>query len=295
MTAATVSAPAPAPARPVQFQKPITVDALQRLKITIPSCPAVFIRLVQALNNPDSPDLPEIINTDPALAAEVIRVANSAYYGASKRIYSVNDSVVRLGFNEIYSISTALKAREVFKGGVKWDAFRASLWEHAVKTATATRLLARRFNPKVTETVYTVGLLHDLGKLMFVELLPAYGMMSANYNGEELVAQENPLFGINHAELGGELLKNWKLPDMMCGLVAKHHHPIDPSDALKLPREELALANEMAHAWSTSFDQALKILGGNIPPLATQLGFESVAFFAFLNDWKKESEKLLNL
>ena len=99
---------AQAPARPIQFQKPITVDGLQRLKITIPSCPAVFIRLVQALNNPDSPDLPEIINTDPALAAEVIRVANSAYYGASKRIFSVNDSVVRLGFNEIYSISTAL-------------------------------------------------------------------------------------------------------------------------------------------------------------------------------------------
>jgi HD-like signal output (HDOD) protein len=75
-----------------QFQKPVTVDSLQRMKVSVPTCPAVFIRLIQALNNPDSPDLPEIINTDPALAGEVIRAANSAYYGTSKRILSVNDS-----------------------------------------------------------------------------------------------------------------------------------------------------------------------------------------------------------
>lgn len=288
-----IAAPASPPIK--QFQKPVTFDSLQRMKVSIPSCPAVFIRLVQALNNPDSPDLPEIINTDPVLASEVIRAANSAYYGASKRIFSVNDSVMRLGFNEVFSIATALKARETMRGGGKWDAFRAGLWQHAVKTASATRLLARRFNPKVTETIYTVGLLHDLGKLMFVELLPDYGVLSSNFHGEELLAQESQLFGTDHALLGGELLRNWKLPDMMCGLVEKHHEAILPGDHLKLPREELALANEMAHAWSTTFDHALKTLGTHKPQLASRLGFEDVAFFAFLNDWRKESEKLLNL
>lgn len=278
-----------------QFQKPVTVDSLQRMKVNVPTCPAVFIRLIQVLNNPDSPDLPEIINTDPALAGEVIRAANSAYYGASKRILSVNDSVTRLGFNEVFSIATALKARETMRGSGKWDAFRASLWQHAVKTASATRLLARRFNPKATEMIYTVGLLHDLGKLLFIELVPAYGAISHNFQGEELLSQEKQLFGTDHAQLGGDLLRNWKLPDMMSTMVERHHEGFIPGDALKLPREELELAIELAHAWSTTFDVALKTLGTSKPQLAVSLGFDDVGYFAFLNEWRKETEKLLNL
>jgi HD-like signal output (HDOD) protein len=286
---------ATAPVAKREIVKPVTVEYLQRNKIYVPACPAVFLRLVEAVSNPNSCELPEIINKDMSLSGEVIRVANSAYYGASKRIFSVNDAVMRLGYNEVYSIAAALKAREAFSNGGKWDAFRSGMWEHAVKVATLCRLLSRRYNPKVVETLYTVGLLHDLGKLIFIELLQAYGGVSSTCQGEELIVQEEFLFGIDHAKLGGELLKSWKLPDLFCDLVAKHHEPIQPGDGMKLPREELHLANELALAWKGPFDAALKTLGDNMPAKVRELGMDQPAFFSLMNEWKKESEKLLSL
>lgn len=278
----------------IKFQKPLTVEAINRLRISIPACPAVFVRLLKALEDPDSPELPQIINSDPSLSSEVIRVSNSAYYGASKRIFSVNDAVIRLGFNEIFSIATALKAREVFRGG-KWDDFRALLWEHAVKVATASKLLARRFNPKAVETIYTAGLLHDLGKLLYAEVLPTYGEIAVTRHGDALMTEEKNLFGTEHSQLGGDLLRFWKLPDTLASLVEGHHKPVAPGDAMKLCRDELTLANHMAHCWESTFENALKQLSANIPPQIGELGMDNVAYFALLNEWRKETEKLMNL
>lgn len=277
-----------------KIPKPLTVEAINRLKISIPACPAVFVRLLKALEDPDSPELPQIINSDPSLSSEVIRVSNSAFYGASKRIFSVNDAVIRLGFNEIFSIATALKAREVFRGGT-WDDFRALLWEHAVKVATASKLLARRFNPKAVETIYTAGLLHDLGKLLYAEVLPTYGEVAVTRHGEALMAEERNLFGTEHSELGGELLRFWKLPDTLASLVEGHHKPVAPGDTLKLCRDELTLANHMAHCWETTFENALKQLTTNVPPMIGELGMDNVGYYALLNEWRKETEKLMNL
>jgi len=277
-----------------KIPKPLTVDAINRMRITIPACPAVFVRLLKALEDPDSPELPQIINSDPSLSSEVIRVSNSAFYGASKRIFSVNDAVIRLGFNEIFSIATALKAREVFRGG-KWDDFRALLWEHAVKVATASKLLARRFNSKAVETIYTAGLLHDLGKLLYAEVLPTYGEIAVTRHGEALMVEEKNLFGTEHSELGGELLRFWKLPDTLASLVEGHHKPAAPGDTLKLCRDELSLANHMAHCWETTFENALKQLTTNVPPMIGELGMDNVGYYALLNEWRKETEKLMNL
>jgi putative nucleotidyltransferase with HDIG domain len=208
--------------------EPLTLQQLLARKIQLPSCPQVLLRLMEVLNNTDiqSDEIVDIISSDPALTLEVIRVANSPLYGASRQIRSIADALMRVGLQEVWSITSALKTKEMFAASnAAWTGMNARLWEHSLKTAAAARSLATALNPRAIDVFFTAGMLHDCGKLLLVRALPGYAQICDNDKiwGDKLVAREHAEFGSDHAQLGGELLEHWKLPGTLSKLIADHH------------------------------------------------------------------------
>lgn len=230
----------------------VSTKARALMDVRLPVRPEVFLQLTDLLNDPRKAnrELEKVIRRDPVLTAQVLRVSNSAYYGSPRNIASIDQAVLRIGLNEVASIAAALKARQLFEmTGGSWTPFHAAQWEHALKTAVLARILGRRLNAQTAELFFTAGLLHDFGKLLLQRVYPDYAELSASgaVHGYELLACEVRNFGMNHASLGAELLRHWKLPNPIGNLVEKHHDEMKAGTGTVRAQACFVLANELAH------------------------------------------------
>lgn len=225
-------------------------DVLAR-NIKLPVCPAVLSRLSALLvqNGSSGEDVAKVISTDQSVTAEVLKVANSAFYGLSRRVRSVDEAIVRLGFGEISSIAMAVQSRDIFKGNNGWTAFNRFLYAHALSTAVLARSLGRRLNPSFVDAYFTAGMMHDLGKLIMFQMDSQYpGICNmGKLHGHSLIIREQEMFGTNHAQLGSELARHWNLPDTLAKLIEGHHDRALNSDPVKCVRDTIAAANEISH------------------------------------------------
>ena len=236
---------------------PAPLADLLKHELHLPVCPTVFIRLAEALEHADDGnfDLAKILSADPTLTSQVLRVANSAFYGVPRQVNSLYEAILRIGLTEIWSIAAALKAKEMFKNqNGEWSFLNRLLWEHALKTAAAARCVVRQLKVQNADELFTAALLHDLGKLLLNQIEPQYMLLCQNgvITGAELTLREMDFFGTHHARLGGELLLHWNLPEPLALLVARHHEEPDPAAPDRKLHNILAVANQIAHALSES-------------------------------------------
>lgn len=232
---------------------PVNIDEILKKNVTLPICPHVLIRLIDVLENPNNSvgELSGTIMSDPSLTAQVLRVSNSAFFGFSRQICSLDEAILRIGFKEIWTVAAALKSQELYqRSNTDWLGLHGTLWTHSIKTAAFVHALCKRLNPLFCDIYFTAGLLHDIGKLLLHAAEPQYSEVCEDGRrfGYDLVWREMELFGTHHAKLGAELLKHWKLPALICDLVGRHHEPAGESDHLRLTRNLLRVANEMAHS-----------------------------------------------
>jgi putative nucleotidyltransferase with HDIG domain len=232
-------------------EEPLTFARIKQRNIKLPVCPVMFIRLTEALENIDKGrnDLDKIIRTDPVLTAQVLRVCNSAFTGLNRKVHSVEESIFRVGYREVWSIAAALKARELFEDSGDNTIFFNMLWLHSIKTAAYAHALSKRLNPLFSDIYFTAGLLHDIGKLVMCRAERDYIKLCQNGRlfGYDLVWAETEHYESHHARIGGDLLRDWNFPELLADVVALHHEPPAINDQLNLTRCMLSLANEMAH------------------------------------------------
>jgi len=230
----------------------MTVPQLVSRCTRLPVCPVLFTRLTHALQDRTQNicELANIVSMDPALTVKVLRAANGAYYGLSKTVRSVDDAIIRLGFEEIFSITAASRTKELFASTDQWEGFGQNCWSHAVCTAVFARTLARKVLPRqVEDAYYTAALLHDFGKLVFSQIDISYTLL-CDYGaifGDVLVEREMSRYGANHAHLGSELLRQWSLPQLIVNAVEVHHHPVYAGETLEPARMVLIAADFLAH------------------------------------------------
>lgn len=224
------------------------LDRVQNL----PPAPTVAIQLLELFSDPDR-DIDRIvglISHDPSLTAATLKRCNSGALGGAEPASDMFEAVSRLGLYEVYCIVTGVLASQTMtqaQAKYSWDSTR--LWRHTVTTAVIASVLAKRV--EVVEAVaFTAGLLHDIGKIIFVSTEGVtYAEMARNAGliGPALVAAEESSMGFNHAALGGRLLARWGLPESVCHAVSLHHQ----SPAATTPHQRLAatvnLANALAH------------------------------------------------
>lgn len=235
----------------LQRTVPVELEDLLSRDLQLPVCPQVFIRLSQLLENTERPagELTQTLTSDPALAAQVLRVANSAAYGMKRSLRSIDEAVFRIGYTEVWSIAAALKAKELFGSGASWSAFNDRLWKHSLEVGVIARELCAHARPGCADELMSAGILHDIGKLILYKVTPAYAMLTENglLRGADLTWREMDFFGTNHARLGGAVLERWNLPPSLTSLVRDHHLEPEAGDANCLPRSVLMLANLITH------------------------------------------------
>ncbi|MEZ4524071.1 MAG: response regulator [Thermomicrobiales bacterium] len=186
---------------------------------SLPPAPAVYTRLngVLADQGSNAATVASIIEQDPSLVGEILKVVNSAYFGLSREITSVTQAVALLGFVMVRNLALSVSVFRSTSQARKLTTFQVeALQQHSLQTAK----LAAKIMPdgERSDEAYLAGLLHDVGKLVFVMLNPDYVddvAREARATGAPVHAIERELGGgVTHAEAGAYLLH---LGNAVCG------------------------------------------------------------------------------
>lgn len=198
---------------------------------TVPSLPSVVIKLRQYLNEPDVDfdALARMIEYDPGLTANVLQLSNSAYFGWSRSIRTVKESIVRLGTNRIFQMVLCMSVAPLVRKPIKgYDLDSEGLWRHSIATAICAELVAAELDLTCRGESFTAGLLHDMGKIVlgtFVDIddEPIKEIMRSDQLAFN--EAEQMVLGIDHAEVAAALLTAWNLPSDVTEAVRWHHQP----------------------------------------------------------------------
>ncbi len=199
----------------------------------IPAVPMVAVRILRLVDDPKTEinDLQDAIMSDQALAARVIRLANSAYYGLRRDIDTISEAIVMMGFEIIKNLALAVSTREVYKS---FGLLEQKLWEHSIGVSIAAGLIARGANFPKAEEAMVAGLLHDIGKVVMNNSQPQrFSLLTQRVYGERATysRKEKEIFGFGHAEVGGLLAQKWGFPEALCDVITRHHSN-NPDDGL---------------------------------------------------------------
>jgi len=197
----------------------------------LPVLPQVHMQAMSIATDPNGNayQLQEVLRHDPALTAMILKVANSAYYGFSRKIETLRTALVMLGTSEIIRLVSTTALISTFKENKlhsKFDFYK--FWEHSVAVAEVSSHFSKELNLPVSGDVYTGGLLHDVGSLLLASYFqPEYEMAYDLAEERSLSMREAEDFtlGIDHASVGSLLAQQWNLPDSLSTIVRNHHDP----------------------------------------------------------------------
>ncbi len=206
---------------------------------SVPSLPAVVCRLQEYLDDPEVNfnQLARVIECDPGLTANVLQLANSAYFGWQGGIGSVRDAISRLGTKRIFQMVLCMSVAPLVRKPIRgYDLDAGQLWEHSVAVAICAEKIAAGRRPTCQPNAFTAGLLHDVGKVLlgtFVEVddepikeLVALDHLTFN-------EAERMVLGVDHAEVGAHLLERWNLPEEVVTAARWHHEPSRADSSLQ--------------------------------------------------------------
>ncbi|MBJ6724988.1 HDOD domain-containing protein [Geomesophilobacter sediminis] len=229
-----------------------SVEELVQDVSTIHSLPLFYSRLCEAIDHPRSSiaDLASIISDDQGLTARILKLANSPLFGYFSKIETITQAVTIIGVLQVRDLALALCVMDAFKGIPKDLVDMNQFWRHSLATGLAARLLATGQRESNLERFFVAGILHDVGRLVMYLRLPDECrelIEEARCGGPLLYQKERQRFGYDHAEVGGILLRRWKIPARVTEPVQYHH---DPPRGGQYPRETsiLHFADVVAHA-----------------------------------------------
>ncbi len=173
-------------------------------------------------------DLVNIIKYDQSITANILRMCNSPYFGIRYKVSSLREAVIYLGRKNILHVVYTAGTSRFYKkvNGYYWGA--AKLWEHSVGVALMSQILAKKIYDREDPTLFTAGLLHDIGKVVLGEFVHESFqeiMDLVSNQGYAFLEAEKEVIGINHAELGGEIASLWNFPKEIRDAITYHHRP----------------------------------------------------------------------
>jgi len=200
----------------------------------LPTPPIVFHQIQKVINDPkiSAGHIASILSEDPAMSVKVLKLTNSAFYGLSREVESVKQAVVIVGLEAIKNLVLAASVLDMFKGKDLDEESQEKFWRHSLAVGFYGRLLAR--HPRVRgmidpDSVFSGGLLHDIGKVVmscFLKSQYAEFIQERQKDAETPTHEvEDRVLGYNHADIGGVLVQQWKLPSRLIEAVAFHHRP----------------------------------------------------------------------
>lgn len=197
--------------------------------------PAITTKLLRALAHDDSQttEIVNLIHADAALASQLLRVVNSAMYGTRVPITSIQNAVIRLGFQQVRNFALAVSMKSFLHTPLRFDLLRG-MWRHSLACGMICDELASACSTNSysrDDNAYTAGLLHNVGRLgLFVTYPERYADLLEHAQGADLMDLERQAFGMDHCDAGGWLAKTWGLPEAVQVAASRHHQPLDAGE-----------------------------------------------------------------
>lgn len=208
----------------------------------IATLPEVTVKIIQIVENPKSTarDLHDVIKNDPALAARILKVVNSAFYGLPGQIASVDRAIVLLGLSAVKNIAIAASMTRLFQGSGQVEGFKPlELWQHSIAVGVGCRMLTALQGHPTVEESFLAGLIHDIGLLIERQVFPrklAEVIARSGSEGGSFTELEKEIIGADHQAFGMALAAKWRFPRPLWMAIGYHHNPMN----LATENQELA-------------------------------------------------------
>jgi putative nucleotidyltransferase with HDIG domain len=224
-------------------------QVVQRLR-DLPALPSIVLDLISSFGREDVDvaTLAEKMSRDQAMAAKILRLANSSFYGLPARVKTVRQAIVVLGFDSARAMAVAGNVIDRFGGGARHHVDVARFWRHSIATALCARSLARHAGLD-QDAAFIGGLLHDIGRLVLAISFPEqYARVAAECERDtiSLSAAELRVLGVDHERAGQLLAEAWKFPPAIQRAIGQHHAPA-AADLADIPGV-VHVANGLVHA-----------------------------------------------
>ena len=245
---------------------PILTGLVAGMK-SLPSLPSLFLEVVEALKQPDISvhKISRLIEQDVAMAAKILQLVNSAFFGLRRRVDDLSRAISLLGFN---TIKTLVLSVHLFSqcDQARLKRFQlATLWEHSFTVGSVARSIARSESQEQSaiDAAFTAGLLHDTGKLVLATNVPElYDKALACAQARKIPGweAEQATLGVSHAQIGAYLLGIWGLPRTIVETLAFHHCPAQCPEQMVGPLTAVHVADSLVyeqHSSKTASPQGL--------------------------------------
>jgi len=194
----------------------------------LPSLPAVALRVLELArqNNPSLASVAQVISSDPALTAKVLKTVNSSFYGLPHQVGTINRAIVLLGMQTVKTLALGFSLAGSLNSNrsARFDYVR--FWRQSLFSAVAARTLSKSLYIKDPEESFLIGLLSDIGTLaMHRALGEEYDQLLDACQGDqvELVRLSREKFDLDHAQVGGAMAEHWKFPPAVVEPIRQHH------------------------------------------------------------------------
>jgi putative nucleotidyltransferase with HDIG domain len=216
----------------LDIQPPVTLEQLIGKGQDLPSLPEIYLRVSEQLEDESSTvqKIGDTVQNDPAITTRVLKMVNSAYYGMPNEVASVSQAVSLLGRERLKHILIGSVLRGVFSEQENPAFSMQVFWQHSIKTAIIARQLATQISTiKEAESMFTAGLLHDIGKLLLFNKLPDRMLAAEEYMIQkrvDVLSAELSQVGVTHTAVGEALMDHWGLPQLLIDCTRNHHEVV---------------------------------------------------------------------
>ena len=258
----------------------------------LPTLPAALPKVLSLLESDRSnaADIAQAISCDPALSAKILKVANSAYYGFSKEITSLESAISLLGLNMVRSLALSIGVLHVLPEGRNLPNFsHEGLWKHSLAAAMAARELLKRPGLGTgRDYLFMVGLLHDIGKTVLDQFFPdefRTALEETERAGVGILHEaETRAIGLDHGQIGAMLLERWQFPEVISRAIQGHHQAGAGDEGTALDVAMLRVSDFAAYelGLGQSGNPAAPELGRED---LGRLGLDSAALAGLIGDW----------
>ncbi len=191
----------------------------------LPTIPVVATKVLQLIESETTTaeDLARVVSSDAAVAARVLKISNSSFFGCRRQINTLSHAIMMLGYNTLKSLIMAASVKQVYKN---YGLAEKMLWEHSFGAALAARIIAGATQQINDEEAFLGGLFHDIGKTIMnnIDSQRFQMVIQKCYNeGISFQEAEQEFYPYSHAEVGGLVIEKWNFPEMLIKAVMEHH------------------------------------------------------------------------
>jgi HD-like signal output (HDOD) protein len=264
----------------------------------LPPMPQVASRAISMVENPDTTakELSDLLSSDTALAARVLKIANSAMFSRQREITTLNQAIMIIGFKALKGIIVAAALRQMNR---KFAALERIVWENSMATAMSSTMIAKLLKKPYHEEIFLLGLLHSLGQIVLMarpETQKEYTQILAaiKKSGLDFATAEQNQFGFAHPLIGALVAKKWNFSTETCQVILHYRDPISgpkPEGLLEEKTAVVQLADMIAHKAGIGSPEGYPDQLTTMKAVATHIGFPAEGLEEKLMELAAETKK----